>query len=83
MKLVSLLATIGAVWCVLGAIVLGPGVLIYPLAWAAVFAVLFGVHKVVQNRENQGQKRSGATNKSANSVSSGGISGDQRTAMVR
>ncbi|MEW4455412.1 hypothetical protein AB1L30_22270 [Bremerella sp. JC817] len=46
MKLVSLLASIAALWCVLGAFVLGPGILMYPLAWGAVFAILFGIHKI-------------------------------------
>ena len=47
MKLLSILATIGAVWCLLGAVILGPGILVYPLAWVAVTAVLFGLHKLV------------------------------------
>lgn len=47
MKLLSILASIAAMWCLLGAIILGPGILVYPLAWVAVVAILFGLHKLV------------------------------------
>ena len=53
MKLGILLLSVAALWSILGAIVLGVGVLLYPAAWAAVFAVLYGVHKLAQSRQNK------------------------------
>ncbi len=45
MKLVTLLGSIIALWCLLGAVVLGPGILAYPAAWCAVVAIMYGIHK--------------------------------------
>lgn len=45
MKLVHLLTSIVVLWCLLGTVVLGPGILIYPLGWCAVLGVMFSVHK--------------------------------------
>ncbi|RCS52932.1 hypothetical protein DTL42_08935 [Bremerella cremea] len=45
MKLVTLLSSIIVLWCLLGAIVLGPGILVYPATWCAVAGVMYGIHK--------------------------------------
>lgn len=46
MKLVALLAGIAVAWCLLAALVLGAGVLLYPAAWGGVTGVLYGLHRV-------------------------------------
>jgi len=46
MKLTYLLGGIAVAWCLLGALVLGPGILLYPLAWGIVVTVLLAVHRL-------------------------------------
>lgn len=48
MKLLSILLVMGLVWCVAGAAVLGPGLLVYPAAWGVIVLAIFGLHKLVQ-----------------------------------
>ncbi len=69
MKLGILLLSVGALWCILGAVVLGVGVLLYPLAWAAVFAVLYGVHKLAQSRQNKALTASETSSKPSGDLS--------------
>ncbi|GAA4429597.1 hypothetical protein [Bremerella cremea] len=83
MKLVSLLASIAALWCVLGAIVLGPGILAYPLAWGAVFAVLFGIHKVFGSSITPSDATPQVEKTSSSNVSDNALSHDRSAALAR
>ncbi|PHR93967.1 MAG: hypothetical protein COA78_32275 [Blastopirellula sp.] len=47
MSLTKLLVGIGVAWVVLGSLVLGPSLLIYPAAWMTIMAFFFGLHQVV------------------------------------
>ncbi|MFI4874569.1 MAG: hypothetical protein ACIALR_04500 [Blastopirellula sp. JB062] len=44
MPLKSLLLMIGAGWIMLGTFALGPGLIVYPLAWAAVAVGFWALH---------------------------------------
>lgn len=83
MKLGILLLSVGALWCLLGAVVLGVGVLLYPLAWAAVFAVLYGVHKIADSRQNKSHSARGASEKPSGDLSHADLSRDQNAALIR
>jgi len=50
MKLTHLLIGIAVAWCLLGAVVLGPGLLLYPLSWGFVAAILLAVHRMRLDR---------------------------------
>ena len=50
MSLTKLLVGIGVTWVVLGSLVLGPSLLIYPAAWMTIMAFFFGLHQVVGAR---------------------------------
>ncbi|PQO27093.1 hypothetical protein [Blastopirellula marina] len=83
MTLVSLLASIIALWCVLGSIVLGPGILVYPIAWCAVLAVMYGIHRFLGlGKETTGTlSDSNANSKDEHSPS--GLSPNPPTAIAR
>ncbi|MEW4565176.1 hypothetical protein AB1K70_21815 [Bremerella sp. JC770] len=83
MKLGILLVSIGALWSVLGAIVLGPGVLLYPLAWAAVFGVLYGIHKIAEARQGKAQPAPHESAQPPGDLSHADLSRDQNAAMIR
>ncbi|MBA2113232.1 hypothetical protein [Bremerella alba] len=83
MKLGILLVSIGILWSVLGAVILGPGVLLYPLAWAAVFAVLFGVHKLAESRQNKSRPAPNQSEKPSGDLSHADLSRDQNAALIR
>lgn len=83
MKLGILLLSVGALWCALGAVVLGPGVLLYPLAWAAVFAVLYGVHKIADSRQNKSPSARKPSEKPSGDLSHADLSRDQNAALIR
>lgn len=50
MSLTKLLVGIGVAWIVLGSLVLGPSLLIYPAAWMTIMAFFFGLHQIVGSR---------------------------------
>ncbi|PQO44724.1 hypothetical protein [Blastopirellula marina] len=50
MPLKSLLLMIGAGWIMLGSFALGPGLIVYPLAWTAVALAFWGLHCLVGDR---------------------------------
>lgn len=50
MPLKSLLLMIGAGWIMLGSFALGPGLIVYPLAWTAVALAFWGLHYLVGER---------------------------------
>ncbi|MFN3153158.1 hypothetical protein [Bremerella sp.] len=83
MKLGILLLSVGAIWCALGAVVLGPGVLLYPLAWAAVFAVLYGVHKLAESRRNKAHPALSKSAQPSGNLSHADLSRDQNAALIR
>ncbi|QDU73336.1 hypothetical protein Pan97_03060 [Bremerella volcania] len=83
MKLGTLLVSVIGLWCVLGAIVLGPGVLLYPVAWVAVFAVLYGVHKIAEPRQNKAQSALRKSAQSSGDLSHADLSRDQNAALIR
>lgn len=56
MKLAVLLGSIALAWCLLGALVLGVAVLVYPLVWGGVAMVLLGVHKLNELRGGRGNE---------------------------
>lgn len=64
MKLVTLLSSIILLWCLLGAIVLGVGILVYPVTWCAVLGVMLAIHKFLglgkASLKNELPSRSGA-----------------------
>lgn len=83
MKLGILLVSIGALWSILGAIVLGLGVLLYPLAWAAVFATLYGVHKIAESRQNKSHSALNKSVQPSGDLSHADLSRDQNAALIR
>jgi len=83
MKLGILLVSIVAFWSVLGAVVLGPGVLLYPLAWVAVAAVLYGVHKLAEARKNKTQSSLASSVTSSGDLSHADLPRDQSAALIR
>lgn len=83
MKLGILLLSVGALWSVLGAVVLGVGVLLYPLAWAAVFLVLYGVHKIADSRQNTSNSALDSSEQPSGDLSHADLSRDQNAAMIR
>ncbi|EAQ79637.1 hypothetical protein [Blastopirellula marina] len=50
MPLKSLLLMIGAGWIMLGSYALGPGLIVYPLAWTAVAVSFWGLHCLLGER---------------------------------
>lgn len=74
MPLKSLLLLIGAGWIVLGSIALGPGLIIYPLAWTLVAISVWGLHCLL------GERISGVTAKADLPSSSAG--GSSKTSAV-
>lgn len=83
MKLGMLLVSVGVLWAVLGSVVLGPGVLFYPLAWVAVFAVLYGVHKLADTRKNKTSAALSNSEKPSGDLSHADLSRDPNAAMIR
>ncbi|PQO36894.1 hypothetical protein C5Y96_06950 [Blastopirellula marina] len=83
MKLGILLLSVGALWSILGAMVLGVGVLLYPVAWAAVFAVLYGVHKIADSRQNKSLSARNLSEKPSGDLSHADLSRDQNAAWIR
>ncbi|MCC9604586.1 hypothetical protein LOC68_27285 [Blastopirellula sp. JC732] len=47
MPLKSLLLIIGAGWIMLGSLALGPGLIVYPLAWTAVAVGFYLLHRML------------------------------------
>ncbi|PQO45665.1 hypothetical protein [Blastopirellula marina] len=58
MKLVPLLTSIVVLWCLLGTVVLGPGILVYPAAWCGVVGVMYAVHKFVGLGKSEAEAKS-------------------------
>jgi len=54
MRLPIILGATGVAWCVLGAVAIGPGILVYPLAWGAILFMFIGLHQwSTQSRRQQ------------------------------
>ena len=76
MKLAVLLGSIAIAWCLLGALVLGAAVLVYPLVWAAVASILLAIHKL-------NGLRGGQTNVVYRAAPQPTVSRDESAALAR
>ncbi|PQO32612.1 hypothetical protein DTL21_20630 [Bremerella cremea] len=83
MKLVTLLSSIVVLWCLLGSIVLGPGILAYPAAWCAVAAVMYGVHRFLGLGQDNLESLSLSDSSSADKSPASGNSHNHPTALAR